>query len=147
MDDQVPVPDSESQLPAVSPSSSTGRANKKSDRGKFRSGRKGGRQRQRKGNRVPDLDELLWMFMQLNGMLMTGLISPATSNAIHRNLRAMLDTKLKLASGGDKAAAAQDLVEVCRKYPEILNTVESFLTDEQIDWIVSQIEEDEDEDG
>ena len=147
MDDQVPVPDPEHQLPAGRPPSSPGKANKRSTRDKPRSGRKRGRQRQRKGKRVPDLDELLWMFMQLNGMLMTGLISSATANAIHRNLRAMLDTKLKLASGGDQGAASQDLVEVCRKYPKILNTVESFLTDEQIDWIVSQIEEDEDEDG
>jgi hypothetical protein len=79
------------------------------------------------------------MLMRLNGMVTLGMISPAQANVIQRNLRTMLDVQLKRArvEGGGQSADA--LVDLCRTDPRLLNLLEGFLSDEQMQWLMDAL--------
>jgi len=65
---------------------------------------------------------------------------------IHKNLRAVLQVQLKRATRDDAGPASQEgLVELCRNDPQMLNAIEPFLSDQQVNWLMSEVTDDDDE--
>ena len=103
-------------------------------------------QRPRKKPGVPNVDEILQQLMQLNGAVLIGTMSAKQADLIHKNLRTVLQVQLKRATRDDAGPASQEgLVELCRKDPQILNAIEPFLSQQQVEWLVNEVTDDRDE--
>jgi hypothetical protein len=100
---------------------------------------------------IPDIEQILQMLLQLNAAVVLGVISTTKASIIQRNLRTILDVQTKRDGRGDTAANPETLVELRRHDPQVLNTLEPFLSDTQLDWLLDQIQDDqegtEDTDG
>jgi hypothetical protein len=93
---------------------------------------------------LPTIDQLLFQILQLNGALIMGALSPKEASLIQRNLKTVLDAQFKRAMREDAAPTQEGLVELCRKNPQAINTLASFLTGDQLQWLMGQIEDDAD---
>lgn len=93
---------------------------------------------------IPDAEEIMKMLLQLNAAVVLGAISTTKANLIHRNLRTILDVQTKLDSRADTGTNPESLLEACRKNPQLLNVLEPFLSDAQLDWLMDQISDDDD---
>ena len=101
--------------------------------------------RPRKKRTIPNVDEILHQFMELNGAVLIGAISAKQADLIHKNLRAVLQVQLKRTVRDDAGPASQEgLVELCRGDPRMLNAIETFLTDEQVERLMTEIADDPD---
>ena len=102
--------------------------------------------RTRKKRAIPDVDEILHQLMELNGAVLIGSVSAKQADLIHKNLRAVLQVQLKRATRDDAGPASQEgLVELCRNDPQMLNAIEPFLSDQQVNWLMSEVTDDDDE--
>jgi hypothetical protein len=88
--------------------------------------------RQGKGPRIPSIDEILGMLLQLNGLVTLGLISPAKANVLQRNLRTILDVLQKRTRTDQHELAPEALAGLCRDNPQLLNLLAPFLSEEQM---------------
>ena len=96
--------------------------------------------RTRKKRAIPNVDEILHQFMELNGAVLIGSVSAKQADLIHKNLRTVLQVQLKRATRDDAGPASQEgLVELCRNDPKTLNAIEPFLTDEQVERLMTEI--------
>ena len=76
------------------------------------------------------------MLNELPGMIGAGVISIAESNAMRSVIKVMLD-ELDRAGGATQSSKMPDsMVNKLRQDPELLEWIESFLTDQQFDEIV-----------
>ena len=85
-------------LPAPDPDRSAGPNDPKADA----SPRK---RRRDPGGKVPNVDELLSLLLQLNGLVAMRMMSTSQAGVIQRGLRAILDVQLKRARWPRRAAA------------------------------------------
>lgn len=133
-------------LPAAEPNGGNSSGGNSSGGNSNRSGKSQRRYRrtQETSTPIPDIDETMRMLLQLNSAVLLGVISPTKANIIQRNLRTILDVQTKRGGRADTAANPETLVELCRRDPQVLNTLEPFLSDTQLDWLIDQIKDDED---
>jgi hypothetical protein len=88
-------------------------------------------------------EELMAMLNELPGMIVAGIISIAESNAIRSVIKVMLD-ELDRAGGATQSSKMPDsMANKLRQDPELLEWIESFLTDQQFDEIVKGMTDDE----
>ena len=101
--------------------------------------------RARKKPAIPTVDQLLDQMMQLSGAVLIGSVSAKQGELIHKNLRAVLQVQLKRATRDDAGPASQEgLVELCRSDPKMLNAIEPFLTDEQVEMLMNEVTDEPD---
>ena len=93
---------------------------------------------------IPSVDEVLQQLIQLNGAVAIGAMSTKEANLIHKNLRTVLEVQLKRASREDAGPSQEALVELCRNDPRVLNVIEPFLTDTQMDWLMDAVGNEQD---
>ncbi len=98
-------------------------------------------QRGRPRDELPTKEELLAQLLQLNGLVALGVISPAKANVMQRNLKIVLDSFRAEHREQDNAPDTADLIQRCREHPELLNVIESFLTDDQIQMVLAGMAE------
>lgn len=89
--------------------------------------------------KIPTVDQILEMLVQLTGAVMTGVVSTSQANLVHRNLRTILEVQLKRDDRGGQTLDREAIVELCRERPETLRILEPFLTDDQVAWLLSEI--------
>jgi hypothetical protein len=94
------------------------------------------RERNRKGSGIPSAEEILAMLLKLNGLVAMRIISTAQATVIQRSLRTILDYQARQAQGGQPGLPQEALAEICHEDPRILNLLEPFLTDAQVDWLM-----------
>jgi hypothetical protein len=94
---------------------------------------------EKRKRQLPSSDQLAWQLLSLNGGLMMGQISASDGNLVHKNIKAVMDLQSRKEGQVDKPQTPDGLVEACRKDPSLLNTIESFLTEEQLDNLMKQI--------
>jgi hypothetical protein len=83
--------------------------------------------------------------MELNGAVLIGSVSAKQADLLHKNLRTVLQVQLKRATRDDAGPASQEgLVELCRNDPKMLNAIEPFLSDEQVEWLMKEVADDPD---
>jgi hypothetical protein len=104
----------------------------------------GGRQGRRQRVPIPTVDQVLQQLIQLNGAVAIGAMSTKEANLIHKNLRTVLDVQMKRASREDSGPSQEALVELCRNDPRVLNVIEPFLTDTQMEWLMNEVRDDAD---
>jgi hypothetical protein len=109
-----------------------------------RSGPQDNFRRPRRGTAIPTVEEIQQMLLKLNGAVTLGVISTKEANVIHRNLKTILDVQLKRGGRQEGSPTHEALVDLCRREPNILNAIEPFLTDQQVDWLVEEISGDPD---
>jgi hypothetical protein len=93
---------------------------------------------------IPTVDQVLQQLIQLNGAVAIGAMSTKEANLIHKNLRTVLDVQMKRASREDSGPSQEALVELCRNDPRVLNVIEPFLTDTQMEWLMNEVRDDAD---
>jgi hypothetical protein len=76
-----------------------------------------------------------------------GLISVAKARVLQGSVKLMLDICKGQPGSNQPPVLGDDLVRQCRENPALLDTIESFLTDEQIEWLWSKIKEEPAADG
>jgi hypothetical protein len=133
----TPAPD---PSPAPKPNLPTGGSRPEPQGARSRRSRWRGR-----GIDLPSVDDLLGKFLQLNGAMLTGLISSSQAGHIHKNLKVVLDAQFRRETRSD-VPNPQALMDLARQDPGILNVLEPFLTDEQIDQLMQEIRDDPDDD-
>ncbi len=94
---------------------------------------------------IPSVDELLRQLIQLNGAVALGAISSKEANVIQKNVKTVLDVQMRRASRDDTGPSQEALAELCRNDPRMLNVIEPFLTDSQMNLIMSEVTDDQDE--
>lgn len=104
-----------------------------------RSNSQEGYRRHRRETPIPGVEQILQMLLQLNGAVMLGLMSTKEANVIHRNLKTILEIQTKRGSREEGGPTHEALIDLCRRDPNILNVIEVFLSDEQVDWIMNEI--------
>jgi hypothetical protein len=90
------------------------------------------------------VDQILQQLIQLNGAVAIGAMSTKDANLIHKNLRTVLDVQMKRASREETGPSQEALLELCRTDPRVLNVIEPFLTDTQMDWVMGEVADAED---
>lgn len=102
--------------------------------------------RARKKPAIPNVDQILNQLMQLNGAVLIGTMSAKQADLIHKNLRTVLQVQLKRADRDDAGPVNQEgLVELCKNDPQMLNAIEPFLNDQQVEWLMNEVTDDLDE--
>jgi hypothetical protein len=96
---------------------------------------------QPKRTRLPDTEEILGMLMQLNGLVTLGMISPAQANVLQRSLRTILDVQRQKSRADSGGQSTQALADLCRTNPQLMNLLEPFLSDAQMEWLMKSIRE------
>jgi hypothetical protein len=99
--------------------------------------------RARKRPAIPSVEEIMATLVELNGLVLTGLVSTDKAIVINRNLRTVLDAQLKKRHGEPTREVGAGLVDLCRANPSVLNLLEPFLTEDQLKCLLDQIREDE----
>lgn len=94
---------------------------------------------------IPSVDEILQQLIQLNGAVTIGAMTTKEATLIHKNLRTVLDVQMKRASREDTGPSQEALAELCRSDPRVLNVIEPFVTDAQMDWLMNEVTDDQDE--
>ena len=84
------------------------------DSGRDPQQRQQSRERPRKDAGIPSADEILAMFLKLNGMVALNHFRRRKANVIHRNLRGILDFQAKRAESGQPGLHQQALADLCR---------------------------------
>lgn len=107
----------------------------------------GTQRRKGEGTTIPDINTILQMLMQLNGLIMLKLVSSQQANLIQRNLRAVLDLHLKRAREDWLGMPHEGLLELCRKDPSLVNLLDPFLTDEQVARLMKSVTDDPNEEA
>ena len=97
-------------------------------------------QNQGPGNsKVPTVSECLASLSQISGMVALKLITPAQANAMRGSLEAILRQHNR---SGTRVGATEgniqnmDLVDLAKRDPQVLNMLETILTDQQIAMVV-----------
>ena len=97
-------------------------------------------------NGIPDVEMCLRAMAQLAGLVALGILKPAQANSILAVYREILQHHQKSQTQARGAGLSDgDVLSMARKYSELLNLLEPFLTDEQIA-MVMQHDEHGDED-
>lgn len=92
---------------------------------------------------LPSAEDLARQLLALNGGLMMGQISASDGNLLHKNIKAVMDLQARRENGPDKPQTPEGLLDRVRKDPSLLNTLESFIPDDQLDALMKQLGEDE----
>lgn len=100
------------------------------------------RRRHRQRVSIPSVDQILQQLIELNGAVAIGAMSSKEANLIHKNLRTVLEVQMKRASRDDAGPSQEALVDLCRNDPRVLNVIEPFLTDPQMDWLMTEVTDD-----
>jgi hypothetical protein len=98
-------------------------------------------QSQPKRTRIPETEEILALLMQLNGLVTLGMVSPAQANVMQRNLRTILDVQRQKSRADSGGQSTQALADLCRTNPQLLNLLEPFLSDGQVEWLMKSMRE------
>jgi hypothetical protein len=117
------------------------------DRKSRRENARAGAHRQQRQRSLPTADEILEQLFQLNGAVLLGAVSPRTASIIHRNLKTILDSLAKQSASSATQFAHEDLTDVCRRDPRVLNIIEAFLTVDQLEALLREIEASGDEEA
>jgi hypothetical protein len=96
-------------------------------------------QRQRRTDPLPDAEDIQRMLMDLNGAIILGRISARDATVIQRNLRTMLDAQLRRDRRPDTESNFEAVVEMCRRDPSAVQTIEPFLSETQLDSLMKEI--------
>jgi hypothetical protein len=111
--------------------------------GRESAGARGGR---RARPEIYDAERCLQLLSQLSVLLMMGLITPAKANAVRANLTALLQHYQHQESrAGGRTVADDDLQEIVGRDPRLLELLEPFLSDAQIDLLMQRGGEADDE--
>lgn len=94
---------------------------------------------------IPEVDDLLRQQRQLTGAVLLGTIPRKDADFILRNNKIMLDVLLKRSKTRESHPSQDALVDLCRRDPRAISAVEAFLTEEQLQLLMSQIAGDQDE--
>jgi len=88
---------------------------------------------------IYDAERCLQLLSQLTVLLMMGLITPAKANAVRANLTALLQHYQHQESrAGGRTVADDDLQEIVRRDSRLLELLEPFLSDAQIDLLMQR---------
>jgi hypothetical protein len=87
---------------------------------------------------IPGVEEILRKLLQLNGLVAVSLLSTAQATVIQRSLRIVLDAQLRRAPEGTPGLPQEALAELCRHDPRVVEMLEPFLTDAQVQWLMAQ---------
>lgn len=100
----------------------------------------GRQQRQRKTLKLPSVDELIAQLLHLNGAVLMGQISTQQANLMYRTITSAITALMKRGSGTqDQLKDTESLVEAIRRDPSLLNTLEAFLSDDQLDRLLKEL--------
>ncbi len=94
---------------------------------------------------IPTVDQILQQLMHLNSVVAFGAMSSRDASLINKNLKIVLDVQMKRANREDSGPSQEALSEFCRNDPRLLNALEPFLADDQVEWLMSEITDDQDE--
>jgi len=95
------------------------------------------------GPKIPSIEELCAMFLQLNGLVMMKIITPAQANVIQRGLGKVLDAQQKRGRAGEELSE-ETLVDLCRQDPKVIGFLEPFLTEEQVAYLMGVVKDESD---
>jgi hypothetical protein len=84
------------------------------------------------GGKIPNVDELLALLLQLNGLVAMRVMSTSQAGVIQRGLRAILDVQLKRTQGSQDVLPQEALAELCRQDSRVFDLLHPFLSDEQV---------------
>ncbi len=102
-------------------------------------GSKTGRSKAPRQAPIPEVDEILRQLIQLNGAVLLGMISARDAGILQRNLKTVLDVQLKRSIPGESGPNQEGLVELCRRDPRAIATIEPFLSQGQLQSLMEQI--------
>jgi hypothetical protein len=103
--------------------------------------------RQRRADPLPNAEQIQRMILALNEAIILGTISPRVATVIQRSLRMLLDAQLRRDRQPGTASNSEALVELCRRDPNVLQTIEPLLSDGQLDAIMKEISRDKDDEA
>lgn len=108
-------------------------------------GRSRGRSDRPSRGKIPSADECLEMLARLSGLLSLKLVTPAYANAVRANTTEILRHHQRNESRGNgKSVADEDLLDVARNNPRMLTLLEPFLSQDQLDLVMGDGEEEDD---
>lgn len=88
---------------------------------------------------LPSIDDLLRYIMQIPGLLMLGVLPEGKANVILRALQTVLGAQLRRSQGAKQQQTPDELVELCKQNPLLLNTITPMLTEEQFQYLMERI--------
>lgn len=94
---------------------------------------------------LPSAEDLQRMFLALNRAVAFGVFSPQQANAIHRNLKAVLDAQLKGQKQKPQGGLPLETLEMCRQHPQFIEALAPFVTDRDLAELLGQLGEDWDD--
>jgi hypothetical protein len=95
--------------------------------------------RQRRSDPLPDAEEIQRMILALTEAIILGRISARDATAIQRNLRMLLDAQLRQDRQPGTVSNYEAVVEMCRRDPSAVQTIEPFLSETQLDSLMKEI--------
>jgi len=106
--------------------------------------RSSSRRQGKQGAKIPSIDAIAEMLLKLNSLVMMRLITTAQATVIQRSLQTILQIQTNRASGGREGLSQEALAELCQMNPRIVNWLEPFLTEEQVNWLMGVVKDDPD---
>ena len=97
--------------------------------------------RQRSAPPVLDATQCLGALSQLPGLLATGLLAPKVVNAMRGVYQTLLQHSARAGATVNPALATEDVFSVLRENPELIRLFEPLLTDEQLEAITREIDD------
>jgi hypothetical protein len=97
---------------------------------------------QHRSPRIPQPAELIDQLQQLAGLAAMGILRPDKANFLLRCIGKIADIAMKCPASAGAISDDAGLVEACRQNPNLINLVESFLTDEQLAELTRQVSQD-----
>jgi len=91
---------------------------------------------------MPDLIELVGQLQQLSGLVTLGLLAPAQANLVLRSISKTIDVVLRSQTAPQTAATQSGLADACRQDPSLIGLFEPFLTQEQLEQLLRQVNDD-----
>jgi hypothetical protein len=95
--------------------------------------------RQRSAPPVLDAMQCLGGLSQLPGLLATGFLAPKVVNAMRAVYQTLLQHSARAGATAMPALATEDVLSVLRENPERIRLFEPLLTDEQLEMITREI--------
>jgi hypothetical protein len=85
---------------------------------------------------IPSLEDCMRLMTQLIGMVTIGIMKPAQANSIRSMLRDLMEYHQGKTKRTEQGLSNTDVLELLKNHPTVLNLLEPFLTQEQIDMIM-----------
>lgn len=89
---------------------------------------------------IPTAEECVGKIAQLPGLLFLGLVKPQTANSMRACLNDVVAYRGRQQQASPPGAFSNDeLLRVLREKPELINLLDGFLSDEQIQFVMAQV--------